>query len=269
MLKVFFFYAGCKGHNVSLKTREIEEQKTVKLEHKSVLILDYSVDRKETQVIRKGLSDKGVKVSSFFIDTAASFPNDMIQQDFTHIIHTGSALSINEEAPFTAKAVDYIRAAQAKGLWQMGICYGHQLVCKALVGDQAVRSSPNGFEVGWGKVFFSEVGKELLGVGEEEKVWQHHFDEVTELLQGSQLLASNAHSEVQAYVNFEAQILGAQFHPEFNRTDGNDYFLQDRKFISKNNIDVDALVLEGPTFDTVNVFFDFFLEQEVKKLVAK
>lgn len=236
------------------------------MEKKNVLILDYSVDRKETLVIKKGLSQKNVSVTSLYIDTEVSFPNDLINEDFTHIIHTGSALSINKEAPFTQKAMAYIKAAQEKGLWQMGICYGHQLVCKALVGDHVVRSSPQGFEVGWGHVNFTEKGQAILGVGTCERVWQHHFDEVTELPAGSQLLATNSHSEVQAYINEGQQLLGTQFHPEFDREEGNDYFLQDRKFITKNNKDVEALVKEGPSFDTVNVFFDFFLKQELKVL---
>ena len=234
------------------------------LKKKNILILDYSVDRKETTIIRKGLLSKQAAVSSLCIDTALSFPKNLISENFTHIIHTGSSLSINKEAPFTARALDYIRTATKKGIWQMGICYGHQLVCKALVGDHAVRSSPNGFEAGWDKVNFLKGARSLLGVNEEEKVWQHHFDEVTQLPKGSQLLATNKHSKVQAYVNFEARILGTQFHPEFDREAGNDYFLSDRKFITKNQKDVDCMVQDGPSFDTVNVFFDFFLNQESK-----
>jgi len=233
------------------------------MQKKIVLILDYSVDRLETPTIKGCLTAYNLQVDSLFIDTAASFPDHLIEQDYTHIIHTGSALSINTTSPFTEKALQFIRDARDKGLWQFGICYGHQLVCKALLGDTVTRSSPNGFEVGWGEVQFTAAAKSLLGVSDTERVWQHHFDEVTQLPEGSELLATNKHSPIQAYVNYDQRLIGTQFHPEFNQETGNSYFLTDRKFITKQGIDVDTLVMDGPSLDSAAVFFGWFLEQEV------
>jgi len=216
------------------------------------------VDREETATTKKHLPEN-ISITSLFIDTEDSFPDDLISKEYTHIIHTGSALSINKDAPFTQKAVEYIRQAKDKGVSQMGICYGHQLVVRALIGKEAVRSSPNGFEAGWGQVSFSPKAMDLFNVKEIEKVWQHHFDEVVQLPEGSILLATNPHTKVQAYLNFEHHLLGTQFHPEFNKIDGNQYFIKDRKFIEKNNYNVDEIIKSGPTFDVANTFFDFFL----------
>ena len=232
------------------------------MQKKRVLILDYSVDRLETPTIKACLASYNLEVDSLFIDTEASFPDRLIEQGYTHIIHTGSALSINATAPFTEKAMRYIQDARDKGLWQFGICYGHQLVCKALVGDQAVRSSPNGFEVGWLPVTCTAVAKSLLGVRDTEQVWQHHFDEVTQIPEGSELLATSVHSPIQAYVNHQHHVIGTQFHPEFHRETGNAYLLTDRKFITKQGIDVDELIADGPSIDAAAVFFGWFLEQE-------
>ncbi len=118
------------------------------MNQKRILILDYSVDRLETPTIKACLPEDA-QVASLFIDTEESFPDDLIEKDFTHIIHTGSALSINATAPFTHKAEKFIRETRDRGVPQMGICYGHQLVCRALVGIHAVRPAPDGFEVGW------------------------------------------------------------------------------------------------------------------------
>jgi len=90
-------------------------------------------------------------------------------------------------------------------------------------------------------------------------VWQHHFDEVIELPKGSYLLGTNPHSRVQAYINTEQHLLGTQFHPEFDETDGNQYFIKDREFIEKNNYLVDEIVKSGPTFNVGKTFFNFFL----------
>jgi GMP synthase (glutamine-hydrolysing) len=232
------------------------------MEQKKILILDYSVDRLETPTIKSCLTEKNWNVSSLFIDTEASFPDDLIEKEYTHIIHTGSALSIQDKAPFTEKAIQYIQDARDKGIWQMGICYGHQLVCKALVGSHAVRSSPHGFEVGWGSVNFVNNAEDILHLNGKENVWQHHFDEVVELPEGSEVLATNDHSAIQAYINYNERLLGTQFHPEFTKEAGDAYFLHDRTFIEENHVDVDELVMSCPSFDTAKVFFTYFLSQE-------
>ncbi|MEP0262507.1 hypothetical protein [Dokdonia sp.] len=232
------------------------------MKKKKILILDYSVDRLETPTIKSCLTEEHWDVSSLFIDTEVSFPDDLIEKEYTHIIHTGSALSIEDTVPFTEKAIKYIRDARDKGIWQMGICYGHQLICKSLVGPQAVRSSPHGFEVGWGSVKFVNNAKDILNLEGQEHVWQHHFDEVIALPEGSEVLATNNHSAIQAYINYNQRLLGTQFHPEFNKKVGDDYFLNDRIFIEKNNVNVDELVTNCPSFDTAKVFFTYFLSQE-------
>jgi GMP synthase (glutamine-hydrolysing) len=129
----------------------------------------------------------------------------------------------------------------------------------ALVGAHAVRETPGGLEAGWGEVEFNELGQKLLNLKPVEHIWQHHFDEVTELPEGSKILATNNHSKIQAYINYEKRLLGTQFHPEINVKQGNKYFLNDRKLLESHGFDVDAMVKEEPTFDTPKVFFEFFL----------
>jgi GMP synthase (glutamine-hydrolysing) len=228
------------------------------LSEKKILILDYSTSRVEASALARWMPAEA-KVLSLYIDTEASFPDDLIAENFTHVIHSGSELSINNEGPFTKKAVVFIRAARDKGIRQMGICYGHQLVCKALVGDHAVRKSPNGFEAGWIKVDFNTHARELLGINAHEIVWQHHFDEVIALPEGSDLLATNGHTEIQAYINEEQQLFGTQFHPEFDKEAGDKIFLRDRTLLEAHQYDVDAILQNGPSLDTGRVFFDFFL----------
>ena len=231
------------------------------MERKNVLILDYSTDRSGTPAIKRWLPPDA-QVTSLFIDTEGSFPDDLIANGFTHVIHSGSALSITRPAPFTQKAVTFVQKAREAGIAQMGICYGHQLVCLALVGKQAVRSSPNGLEAGWGEVSFTDNAMSYLGVREIEIVWQHHFDEVTELPEGSQLLATNAYSDIQAYVNFEQRLLGTQFHPEFDREKGNQLYEEDKELLGKHNYNVDEMIKGGPSFETGKVFFGYFMRME-------
>ena len=225
---------------------------------KKILILDYSTTRVEASAIKRWLPAEA-QVVSLFIDTEESFPDNLVENGFTHVIHSGSELSITERAPFTKKAISFIQAAREKGIWQMGTCYGHQLICLALVGKDAVRKAPAGFEVGWKNVIFTDKARKILGTKEEETVWQQHFDEVIELPKGSELLATNAHTKIQAYINYEQHIFGSQFHPEFDREAGNRIFLRDRKLLASHHYDAEKIAEGGPSLDTGKIFYTFFL----------
>lgn len=227
-----------------------------------ILILDYSVDRSETSAVKRWLPVNS-DVSSLFIDTEESFPDDLINKDFTHVIHTGSALSITQVAAFTDKAVDYIRKARDKGVSQMGICYGHQLICQALIGKHAVQSSPNGLEAGWNNITFVNGSISTLGVEKNETVWQHHFDEVIELPEGSELYATNPHTRIQAYINYKQRLFGTQFHPEFDKEAGDKIFLDNKPLSENSNYNVQDMIKRGPSFEVGKVFFGFFLGMKV------
>ena len=223
-----------------------------------LLILDYSVDQFETELIESCVATEIEKLS-LHITHEGSFPKDLFSQGFTHIIHSGSSLSINDSAPFTKQAVELIRWAKHHHLWQMGICYGHQLLALALVGKHAVQASSNGFEAGWRTVHFSKEAQRLFNIQEVEKVWQHHFDEVIQCPEGSEILASNNHSFIQAYINYEQRLLGTQFHPEFDQNKGNAFFRKDRKLLEKNHFNLAEILADGPGFDSRKVVFGFFL----------
>jgi len=229
------------------------------LSQQKILILDYSVSRIEAPAIERWLPVDAI-VSSLFIDTEESFPDDLMDRDFTHVIHSGSELSITETSPFTEKAVAYMQNLRDRGVSQFGICYGHQLVCLALAGKDAVRSSPNGLEAGWRNVTFNNHAMKILGVGESEVVWQYHYDEVIEYPAGSELLATGAHTKIQAYINHDQRLLGTQFHPEFDQETGNSLYLEDREVLERRGYNVDEIVTRGPSIDAGKIFFDFFLQ---------
>ena len=63
------------------------------------------------------------------------------------------------------------------------------------------------------------------------------------------MIATNNHSKIQAYINYEKRLLGTQFHPEINLRQGNNYFLKDRTLLEKNGFDVDAMVQQNPSCD--------------------
>jgi GMP synthase (glutamine-hydrolysing) len=227
---------------------------------KKVLILDYSIDAFENPLIDSAIPE-GIQRQSIHVKKGEDIPDGILRQGFTHVIHSGSSLSITEDAPFTQRVIRLIRAAVGREIWQMGICYGHQLLNKVLVGDHAVRAIPRGFEVGWKKVWFLDEATRLFNIQEDELLWQHHFDEVVELPMWSELLATNGHSHIQAFINFELKLLGTQFHPEFDESKGNAFYIKDQALLHEHGFNLEEIIAEKPSMDSRKTFFEFFMEQ--------
>ncbi|MDY7108811.1 MAG: hypothetical protein SYC29_09255, partial [Planctomycetota bacterium] len=64
-----------------------------------------------------------------FIDTQASFPADLAGQGFTHVIHSGSALSITEPAPFTDHANEAVRRRLTGAMSGREVCAASNWFC--------------------------------------------------------------------------------------------------------------------------------------------
>lgn len=226
---------------------------------KRVLILDTSTDRSETALTKRWVPE-GVPVDATFVEDETSFPDDLLERGHTHVIHTGSAYSINDVMPFTDRLEAHIRGYAERGVAQMGICYGHQALCRALVGPHAVRRNPQGLDAGWGRVRLTERGRDLLGLRREEIVWQSHFDEVVEMPPGAELIATSEKTRVESFIHEPLRLLGTQYHPEFDEAKGNEHFAKQREMFEEHGLDVDAMVQGRPSFDTGTVLVGFFVQ---------
>jgi GMP synthase (glutamine-hydrolysing) len=220
-----------------------------------VLILDYSVDSSEAALFRKWFPE-GTISEAAFVRTGEDIPDT---GGFTHVMHTGSSLSICDDAQFMERAVSTIRHLAGTGIPQLGICYGHQILCRALVGKHAVRRAPGGLEMGWCTVTQTGDPVEVPEAGKSFTVLQSHFDEVVEVPPGSGIVMTGGGSRVQGFVNRELKLFGMQFHPEFDREDGNGLFLKERSLAVQNGLDPEAMLSGGPSIETGRVFFGHFL----------
>ena len=90
----------------------------------------------------------------------------------------------------------------------IGICFGHQLIAKALGGT--VVKSDRGWGVGVKEV---EVSPDL-GWGESYRVLTSHEDQVEALPPGAEILGWNEHCPV-SVMGVGSTMLGIQGHPEF------------------------------------------------------
>jgi len=222
---------------------------------KTVLLLDYSVDESETPLIRRWMPE-GFELEIFAPLRQQGFPE---AGRHGWVIHTGSSLSICDDAPFQAASEGFIRTGIERGVMQMGICYGHQLLARAVLGRAAVRRNPAGVEVGWGEIRFSPMASGRIGVPRSCRIFQYHFDEVVSLPEKAMVLAWNGHTVIQSFLDESLGLFGVQFHPEFDRESGNRHFLQKSADIASVGFDAASIALGGPDPETDGRFFRFFL----------
>ncbi|MFO8183946.1 MAG: type 1 glutamine amidotransferase [Candidatus Aegiribacteria sp.] len=226
-----------------------------RLQEPRVLILDYSVDRSEAPLFAEWLPEGCSHTDSYvFFGDAVPDP-----RGFTHVMHTGSSLSICSDAVFVEKAGELIRTCVERGIPQMGVCYGHQLLCRGLLGPRSVERCSNGFEVGWIDVDMTGSGLSIPGAGPVVRVLQSHFDRVRELPRGAEIIARNDHTRIQAFADRERKLLGFQFHPEFDRDSGNELFRNESALLTENGVDLEKVLADGPSISAGEVFFGYFL----------
>jgi GMP synthase-like glutamine amidotransferase len=115
----------------------------------------------------------------------------------------------DEKAPWLPSVRGLLASAAADGVPALGVCLGAQLLAVATGGR--VERGGNGPEIGLAAVDV-HVADALLDIGEVPVV-QWHYDTVTELPPGAQLLASSASYPVQAF-RIGTSAWGFQYHLE-------------------------------------------------------
>jgi GMP synthase (glutamine-hydrolysing) len=121
---------------------------------------------------------------------------------------TGSRYSVNDDAPWIRKLEDFVRLVAAAGVPFVGICFGHQLIAKAL-GGSVVRS-----DRGWGVGVQEVTVSKGLGLGDSYRVLTSYQDQVSTVPPGGEILGWNEHCPV-SVMGVGPTILGIQGHPEF------------------------------------------------------
>ncbi|MBN1434013.1 type 1 glutamine amidotransferase, partial [Candidatus Fermentibacterales bacterium] len=183
---------------------------------------------------------------------------------YDRLIHTGSALSVVDDAHFYACAFRLIHRASELSIPQLGICYGHQLLCRALLGKDAVERSHNGLEAGWREISVSDTGLRMLcpdapaGSRRVVRVFQSHRDRVVRVPDTAEVIAWNDHTAIQAFCDPALSLLGVQFHPEFDLDSGNREFAADRENLESSGYSLEEITSSGPEGFSAAAFFGRF-----------
>lgn len=132
------------------------------------------------------------------------------------IVVTGSPAMVTDDAPWSLVSEDWLAACVRRGVPTLAVCYGHQLLARALGGT--VGLNPHGREIGTVRVALTAAGRRdplLTGLPDELVVQESHSQSVLIPPPGAEVLAGNAHDPHQA-LRLGERAWGVQFHPEFD-----------------------------------------------------
>ncbi|KAL4948183.1 class I glutamine amidotransferase-like protein [Aspergillus filifer] len=148
-------------------------------------------------------------ISAYDVVTKQEYPD---LESVDAVLLTGSKHNSFEDHPWILKLVEFTqKALEHPTVKLLGICFGHQIIGRAL-GVEVGRNSA-GWEIAVCDVDLSEKGKELFGV-ETLKIQQMHRDIVFTYPEGVTALGTSLRCEVQAMYK-EGKFITVQGHPEF------------------------------------------------------
>ncbi|MDF8331722.1 type 1 glutamine amidotransferase [Novosphingobium cyanobacteriorum] len=153
-------------------------------------------------------------------DEGETMPEGRSWADYAGLVITGSALHAYDAEFAVTNQIALVAQAADAGLPIFGSCWGLQIAAVAAGGE--VSYNPRGREVGFArKVLVNDAGRGHPMFAGKPPVFDApciHYDEVTRLPEGATLLASNAHSTVQAAVIplGRSEVWAVQYHPEFD-----------------------------------------------------
>jgi GMP synthase (glutamine-hydrolysing) len=120
---------------------------------------------------------------------------------------TGSRHSVNDDEPWIRRLEEFVREVASTDVPFVGVCFGHQLIAKALGGS--VVQSDRGWGVGIKEI---EVNDDL-GLG-SYRILNSHQDQIETLPPGGEVLGWSEHCPV-AMLGVGDNLIGIQGHPEF------------------------------------------------------
>jgi GMP synthase (glutamine-hydrolysing) len=132
------------------------------------------------------------------------------------IVMTGSHSMVTDEEEWSEKLCPWIRRAVEKSIPFLGICYGHQLLARALGGEAG--NHPQGPEIGTVLITLNAGAQNdplFRGFPNPFPAHVTHTQSVLRLPPGARVLASSDYEPYHAVV-FGQSAWGVQFHPEFD-----------------------------------------------------
>jgi GMP synthase-like glutamine amidotransferase len=142
---------------------------------------------------------------------------------YSHILITGSAASVLDDAAWMKAEVELIQKAVDKGKVILGSCFGHQMIARSLFGMTAVRKRVTP-EIGWPNIEIIS-GDTLFGKsGRTVNSFVFHYDEVCALPEEkAKIIARSDECDILVFKLKGKPVWGVQPHFEMGVVDGLGY----------------------------------------------
>ncbi len=165
-------------------------------------------------------------------------------EECSGVIVTGSHSMVTDNLPWSLKIESWIPSLVASVVPFLGICYGHQLLGRAMGGEAGY--NPNGKEIGTVAITLTGESKsDPLFKGTPAVFQAHttHAQSVLKLPSDALLLAGNAHEPHHAF-RIGTSAWGVQFHPEYTPKIMQAYLTAQAESLRKKGRNVENLLLE-------------------------
>lgn len=125
---------------------------------------------------------------------------------------TGSKLSVYDAEDWIRKLETYVQLLNEKKKALLGVCFGHQLIAKALGGKSEKASI--GWTLGVQNYDFQDTFPWVQDQSQSVGLIHSHQDQVTKLPKQAELIASNTRVPI-AMFKIGDHVMSMQGHPEF------------------------------------------------------
>ncbi|MEA1889461.1 MAG: type 1 glutamine amidotransferase [Pseudomonadota bacterium] len=159
------------------------------------------------------LEKRGICYEKIYIGRAKPIPKRI--DDVSGLVFLGSPASVNDPLPWIAEEVALIRFASQARVPILGICFGGQLISKALGGE--VNSAPM-MQIGWHRTTLSKYAKDLFTSSDlldSFYAFEWHGDTFS-LPEGALPLFNGGCIKNQGFLY--KNCLALQFHPEITKS---------------------------------------------------
>lgn len=185
-----------------------------------IAIIDFG--SQYTQLIARRIREEGVYSEILTPDVK---PEYLLQHEIKGIIFSGGPASVFEKKAPKCGA-DVIKLGKPV----LGICYGMQLLAHML-GGKVVRAERREYGLTKLNILKAKEIFENFTENHELNVWMSHWDQVVDLPDNFEILASSENTKIAAMGDQVRRIYGVQFHPEVHHTERGREIL--RNFIFK------------------------------------
>ncbi|OUS34973.1 GMP synthase ['Osedax' symbiont bacterium Rs2_46_30_T18] len=133
-------------------------------------------------------------------------------------LSTGSKHSVNDDLPWVTQLIEFIAKLHSHKKKFIGICFGHQLIAKALGGEVSVSDRGWGVGVAFNQVLQTQPWMQCKDTDKADSldIVVSHKEQISRLPVTCKVIAGNKFCP-QFMIQVDQHMLGIQGHPEFSK----------------------------------------------------